>query len=311
MFAMVDGDLSSDEATITVAVVRRLVETQFPRWAELPVEPGPTQGVDNATYRLGPDMSVRLPRFARWTGQVTREQEWLPKLAPRLPLPVPVPLAEGRPGAGYPFPWSVLRWLPGGPVDPDRDDGLAAGLAGFFAALHRLDTTGGPPPQWSNGFRGVSMTDERDSAIAPARLAPRIEALAGLVDLRAVAAVWETARAAPPWEDPPVWIHGDPAPANLLSHKGRLSAVIDFGTLAVGDPACDLIAAWSVLSADGREEFRKALEVDDATWARGRGWGLTAVLPSRAELTDPDPARVAAARRRLDDLVAEHASASQ
>ncbi|MDT7798810.1 MAG: hypothetical protein QOI78_2243 [Actinomycetota bacterium] len=304
----VDGDLSSDEATITVAVVRRLVETQFPRWAGLPVEPAPTQGVDNATYRLGPDMSVRLPRFARWTGQVTREQEWLPKLAPRLPLPVPVPVAEGRPGGGYPFPWSVLRWLPGGPVDPDRDDGLADGLAGFFAALHRVDATGGPPPQWSNGFRGVSMTDERDSAIAPARLAPRIEALAGLVDLGAVAAVWETARAAPPWEGPPVWIHGDPAPANLLSRNGHLSAVIDFGTMAVGDPACDLIAAWSVLSADGRERFRKALDIDDATWARGRGWGLTAVLPSRAELTDPDPVRVARARRRLDELIADHAA---
>jgi aminoglycoside phosphotransferase (APT) family kinase protein len=308
---VVTGDLSSAEATITVSVVRSLVETQFPRWAGLAVAPAPAQGVDNATYRLGPDMSVRLPRFARWAGQVAREQEWLPELAPRLPFPVPVPLAEGRPGAGYPFPWSVYRWLPGEAVDPDRVDGLAVDLAAFFAALHGADATGGPPPQWSNGFRGVPMTDERDSAIAPARLAPRLEALNGLVDLGEVAAVWETARAVAPWEGPPVWIHGDPAPANLLAGHGRLSAVIDFGTLAVGDPACDLIAAWSVLSADGRAEFRETLGVDDATWARGRGWGLTAVLPSRAELTDPDPARVAAARRRLDELVADHAAASR
>jgi aminoglycoside phosphotransferase (APT) family kinase protein len=297
------GELSSDEVTITVPVVRRLLEAQFPHWAGLPVEPAPAQGVDNATYRLGPDMSVRLPRYARWAEQVAREQEWLPKLAPRLPLPVPVPLGEGRPGAGYPFPWSVLRWLPGAPVEPGRV--AATDLAGFFAALRRVDATGGPPPQWSNGFRGVPMTDERDSAIAPARLAPRIEALAGLIDVDAVAAVWEAARAAPPWDRPPVWIHGDPAPGNLLSHDGRLSAVIDFGTLAVGDPACDLIAAWSVLSAEGRREFRAALEIDDATWARGRGWGLTAVLPTRAELTDPDPARVARARQRLDELVAD------
>jgi aminoglycoside phosphotransferase (APT) family kinase protein len=301
------GDLSSDEATITVPVVRRLIETQFPRWAELPLEPAPTQGVDNATYRLGPDLSVRLPRFGRWAGQVPREQEWLPKLAPQLPLPIPVPLAEGRPGAGYPFPWSVLRWLPGGPVDPDeppRD--AAAALAGFFAALRTADATGGPPPRWSNGFRGVSTTDERDSAIAPARLAPRIEALAGLVDLDAVAAVWQTARAAPPWDGPPVWVHGDPAPANLLARAGRLSAVIDFGTLAAGDPACDLIAAWAVVPAESREEFRATLEIDDATWARGRAWGLTAVLPSRAELTGRDPGR---ARRRLDELVADHEAA--
>jgi aminoglycoside phosphotransferase (APT) family kinase protein len=306
---VVIGDLSSDEATITVPVVRRLVETQFPRWAELPVEPAPAQGVDNATYRLGPDMSVRLPRFSRWIGQVEREQEWLPKLAPRLPLPVPEPLAEGRPGAGYPFPWTVNRWLPGETLDPDGVGGAATDLAEFFAALRRVDATGGPPPQWSNGFRGVSTTDERDSAIAPARLAPRIEALAGLVDLDAVAAVWETARAAPPWPGPPVWIHGDPAPANLLARGGRVGAVIDFGTLAVGDPACDLIVAWAVLSRRGREEFREALEIDDATWARGRAWGLTAVLPSRAELTGPDPVRVAAATRRLDELVADHQAA--
>jgi aminoglycoside phosphotransferase (APT) family kinase protein len=300
---LVTGDLSSDEATITVAVVRRLVAAQFPQWAGLPVEPAPTQGVDNATFRLGPELSVRLPRFARWVGQVTREQEWLPKLAPALPLPVSAPVAEGRPGEGYPFPWSVLRWLPGEPVDPGAIADPAAALAGFFGALRKVDPTGGPPPQWSNGFRGVPMTDERDSAIAPARLAPRIEALHGLVDIDAVAAVWESARAAPPWPEPPVWIHGDPAPGNLLCQDGRLSAVIDFGTLAVGDPACDLIAAWSVLSAEGRDVFRAALEIDDATWTRGRGWGLTAVLPTRVVLTGPDAAR---ARRRLDELVADH-----
>ncbi|UOX91264.1 aminoglycoside phosphotransferase family protein [Amycolatopsis sp. FBCC-B4732] len=298
---MVTGDLSSGEATITLPVVRQLIDTQFPRWAHLPLEPAPSQGVDNATYRLGPELSVRLPRYARWTGQVAREQEWLPKLAPHLPLPVPVPLAEGKPGAGYPFPWSVLRWLPGDAVDPDT--GTAGELAGFFAVLQRIDATGGPQPQWSNGFRGVAMTDERDSAIAPARLAPRIEALAGLIDLDAVAAVWEAARAAPPWAGPPVWIHGDPAPGNLLAREGRVSAVIDFGTLAVGDPACDLIVAWSVLSAAERREFRAELDIDDATWARGRGWGLTAVLPTRAELTGPTAAR---ARRRLDELVADH-----
>ncbi|WP_329047921.1 aminoglycoside phosphotransferase family protein [Amycolatopsis sp. NBC_01488] len=295
-------ELSSREATITVEVVRRLVAAQFPRWAGLAVEPAPTQGVDNATFRLGPDLAVRLPRYARWTGQVAREQEWLPKLAPVLPLPIPVPLAEGRPGEGYPFPWSVLRWLPGGPLDPGRVADPAAALAEFFGALQRADATGGPAPQWSNGFRGVSATDERDSAIAPGRLAPRIEALAGLIDLDAVAAVWEAARAAPPWDRPPVWIHGDPAPGNLLARGGRLSAVIDFGTLAVGDPACDLIVAWSVLSPEGRAVFRAALDIDDATWARGRAWGLTAVLPTRAALTAPDAAR---ARRRLDELVAD------
>ncbi|MCR6481955.1 aminoglycoside phosphotransferase family protein [Amycolatopsis sp. OK19-0408] len=299
-------DRSSDEATITTAVVRRLLAAQFPKWAGLPLAPAPAQGVDNATFRLGPDLAVRLPRYARWAGQVAREQEWLPKLAPHLPLPISEPLAEGRPGEGYPFPWSVLRWLPGERVDPDRLTDPAAELAGFFGALWRADATGGPPPQWSNAFRGVSPTDERDSAIAPPRLSARIERVADLIDVDAVLAMWESARAAPPWPGPPVWIHGDPAPGNLLCREGRLSAVIDFGTLAVGDPACDLIVAWSVLSAEGRAEFRKALDIDDATWARGRVWGLMEVLPRRDALTGPDAAH---ARRRLDELVADFRAA--
>lgn len=304
---MSTGDLSSAEATITVPVVRRLVAEQFPQWADLPVTPASTQGVDNATYRLGPAMSVRLPRSERWTGQVTREQEWLPKLAPRLPLPVPVPLAQGEPGAGYPFPWSVYRWLPGEAVVPERLDARRAGadLAAFFAALWRVDATDGPPPQWSNGFRGAPLADPGDSVAWPGWVRTRLGQLTGLIDVDAVEAVWRKACDAPPWDGPPVWIHGDPAPANLLATGDRLSAVIDFGTCAAGDPACDLIAVWAVLTQEGRDEFRAGLDVDAATWARGKAWGLSAVLPSRADLTHPDPAHVARARRRLDELVAD------
>ncbi|MPZ83272.1 MAG: phosphotransferase [Actinophytocola sp.] len=291
------------DAEIDAELVRRLVAAQFPRWAGLPVRPVAKPGWDNATYRLGEEMSVRLPRFERWVGQVERERRWLPRLAPHLPLAVPVPLAVGAPDEGYPYPWSVYRWLPGEPSSLDLVDDprrAAADLAEFLAALQRVDATGGPPPEWSNGFRGADLADERDSPVVASRMYDRITALEGIVDTDAVWAVWETALAAPVRDGPPVWVHGDPAPPNMLVDGGRLSAVIDFGTLAVGDPACDLIAAWAFLTADTRDTFRAALGVDDATWARGRGWGLSAVLPSPEQAADP------AARRRLDELTADH-----
>ena len=305
-----DGPDSPDRdrrATIDVPLARRLIATQFPHWADREVTPVERSGVDNATYRLGDDLLMRLPRFARWVGQVEREQTWLPRLAPHLPLPIPVPEAEGVPGEGYPFPWSVYRWLPGRAADPARIPDLVAAartLAGFFRALQAVDPAGGPPPEWSNGFRGAALADERDSPAVESRIRDRIAALEGLTDTDALTAVYETARAAPAWERPPVWIHGDPAPGNLLTEGGKISAVIDFGTLAVGDPACDLIVAWTLLDAPGRAAFRAELEIDDATWARGRAWGLTGTLPSPEDYTHPE--RGPAERHRLEAVVADH-----
>ncbi|MEW2501058.1 MULTISPECIES: aminoglycoside phosphotransferase family protein [unclassified Amycolatopsis] len=299
---MTAGDMSSDEVTITVEVVRRLVAGQFPQWAELPVVPVPSPGVDNATYRLGDTMSVRLPRFARWEGQVEREQRWLPRLGPRLPLTVPVPLAQGEATAEYPFPWSVYRWLDGRRPDPGQlaDLGTAAAdLAEFFLALQAIDTAGGPPPEWSNGFRGVGMGDERDSAVVESRVRPWLAALEGRIDTVAATALFDAALAVPAWDRPTVWVHGDPAPANLLARDGRLTAVIDFGTLAIGDPAADLIAAWTLLDGPSRTVFRTKLAVDDATWARGRAWALTALLP------DPNRPAGATDTARLEELLAD------
>ena len=287
---------------VDIPQAQRLVAAQFPEWTDLEVAAVPSSGVDNITFRLGEDKLLRMPRFARWTGQVTREQRWLPVLAPHLPLAVPTPLGKGRPGQGYPFPWSVYNWIDGTNADQITDFHQAAvDLADFLLALQEIDAEDGPPPEWSNGFRGVDLHDDRDSPVVASRMAERIGALKGFFDVDAVTEVWQAGLDAPAWGGPPVWVHGDPVGANMIARDGRLAAVIDFGTLAVGDPACDLIAAWGFLPADARAEFRQLLAVDDATWARGRAWGLTSILPSEADLADPE--RAARAHRALTEIV--------
>ena len=300
-----DGDPSID-----TDLVRRLLAAQFPQWADLPLAPVPVSGMDNATYRLGDGMSVRLPRHRRWVGQVEAEQRWLPWLAPQLPLTVSEPLGKGAPGEGYPFPWSVYRWLEGETAttgslaDPL---GAAADLAGFVTALRRIDPTDGPGPRLSNAFRGERVGTECDSLAADSLVRSKIAKLkvAGIVDSDAVTAVWEAALAAPAWAGPPVWVHGDLATGNLLAVDGRLSAVIDFGTLAVGDPAVDLLPAWLFLPDEARGAFRAAVDVDDATWARGRGIALAGSLPVPDDPFFDDPARVTAALRHLDAIVSD------
>ncbi|GAA2250402.1 aminoglycoside phosphotransferase family protein [Streptomyces amakusaensis] len=299
-----------ESVTCDETLVRGLLAAQFPQWAQLPLTPVPRPGVDNTTFRLGGALSVRLPRYERWAGQVEREHRWLPELAPHLPLPISQPLAKGEPGEGYPHPWSVYRWLDGeratpqGLADPVE---AAQELAGFIAALRRIDAADGPGPQWSNAFRGVPMGDDRDSIAAAARVLPKLAALrtsgpaapGGPLDPDGAAAVWEAALAAPAWDRPPVWTHGDLAEGNLLSADGALSAVIDFGTLGVGDPAVDLLPAWTFLPSPAREPFRAALDTDDATWARGRGWALATLLPEPGRPLSED------ARHRLAELIAD------
>lgn len=189
---------------IDTTLVRRLLCARFPQWAHLPLAPVPQSGMDNATFRLGDDLPVRLPRYAHWAGQVAREHRWLPRLAPRLPLAVSEPLEIGAPGEGYPYPWSVYRWPDGeratteGLADPVQ---AALDLAEFINTLQDIDPAGGPGPEQSNAFRGVPMGDPRDSLAAEARVRPKLEALrkTGLVDIDAVTEVWEAALAAPAW----------------------------------------------------------------------------------------------------------------
>jgi aminoglycoside phosphotransferase (APT) family kinase protein len=296
-----------DEVNVDGSLVGRLLAAQFPQWADLPIKPVHSAGTDNAIYRLGSDMAVRLPRRQGVTRQVDKEQQWLPRLAPLLPLAIPIPRAYGRPGEGYPWHWSVYQWLAGenATIEPIADPGQAArDLAYFIAALQRIDPTGGPPSGPHNFFRGVPLA-MRDPLTRAA-----IADLSGMLDTGAVTAAWKAALQAPVWDGPPVWIHGDLSPLNLLVQQGRLSAVIDFGGLSVGDPACDLIVAWNLFSAQTRAVLRAALPVDDATWARGRGWALSIGLIALPYYQSTNPVLAGIARRAIDEVLADQKHAA-
>ncbi|MGO4727692.1 MULTISPECIES: aminoglycoside phosphotransferase family protein [unclassified Inquilinus] len=296
-----------DEEAVRIdeALVARLVATQFPHWADLPIRPVQFGGWDNRTFHLGDRMTVRLPSSAAYVLQVEKEHRWLPLLAPVLPLPIPAPLAKGAPGEGYPWPWSVYRWLDGETAAAGRIadlSGFATALGRFLVALKRADATDGPPAGPHNFFRGGSL------AVYDAETRQAIAALGGRIDGAAATAVWDAALAAT-WHGDPVWFHGDISVGNLLVQDGRLSAVIDFGTSGVGDPACDLVIAWTRFDGDSRAAFRAALPSDPATWARGRGWALWKALIVYAQLpgTTPDPVEAEKSRRVIDAVLEDHA----
>jgi aminoglycoside phosphotransferase (APT) family kinase protein len=279
--------MHANEVETDVDLVRRLIAAQFPHWAGLPIQPVPSAGTDNALYRLGVDMVARMPRIHWAVGQVEKETIWLPRLASHLPFAITLPLAMGEPGEGYPWHWSVCSWLEGENATlEDLSDSrrTVKDLAKFITALHRIDPTGGPPPGQHNSFRGVPLA-ARDTMTRTA-----IAALDGMIESVSATEAWEAALQAPAWQDAPVWIHGDIQSGNLLFRGGRLSAVIDFGCLGVGDPACDLIVAWNFLTAELREEFRRAIQVDEDTWRRGRGWALSVALVALPYYKDTNPA---------------------
>jgi aminoglycoside phosphotransferase (APT) family kinase protein len=264
-----------DEIETSVDIVRRLVAAQFPQWGDLSITGLPSAGTDHAIYRLGESMSIRMPRVPWARQQSEKEHQWLPKLAGHLPLAIPKPLAKGLPGEGYPWEWSVYDWCAGENATLDRlvdPHQAAVDLAAFVRALRAIDTTSGPAAGRHNFGRGVPLA-QRDAATRSA-----IAAVEKLYNVKTLTDAWNAALAEPVWESPPVWIHGDLQSGNLLAVAGRLSAVIDFGGLGVGDPACDLMVAWNLFPADVRETYRAAVATDEATWARGRGWALSVAL---------------------------------
>ena len=282
-------------------LVAALIRDQFPQWSDravMPLEPG---GWDHRTFRLGDDLLVRLPSHAIYAPQVEKEQRWLPVLAPRLPIAIPTPVAMGKPGNGYPWCWSVYRWLEGSSVSATpllaNEEDFARQLASFLRALQSLDTRGAPDPGEHNFGRGgpVGTYDEETREA--------ISALSSSIDSALASAIWETALASK-WQRASVWVHGDVAAGNLLVRDGRLAAVIDFGCCAVGDPACDLTIAWTFFSGSARKAFADTLSLDDATWQRARGWALwKALIVACGKTGSPEAAREA--WRVLGELLAD------
>lgn len=287
---------------IDTALAVALVAEQFPRWAHLPVEPVVPGGHDNRTFRLGDELTIRLPTADGYVPGELKEHEWLPRLAPVLPLPIPEVVAEGAPSALFPRPWSVRRWIEGDTATPSRIEdpvGFARDLAAFLLALERADAVGGPAAGAQSFHRGA------DLVVYDPETRRAIETLAdelGSERARAATAVWDAALESR-WPHPPVWFHGDIAPGNLLVRDGRLAAVIDFGTSGVGDPACDLAIAWTTLRGEARETYLDALGRDEATVARGRGWALWKALITVVEHGAGGNAQAVEARATLDELL--------
>lgn len=283
------------EVSVSPELVRRLLADQHPDLAGLGIEVL-ANGWDNMVCRLGRDHLVRLPRRAASAGLVVNEQRWLPGLAGRLPLPVPASVRTGRPGHGYPWAWSVLPFLPGETAarTPPDDPGQAArDLGGFLAALHRPAPATAPV----NPSRGIPLAGRSAGVLA------QLPHLDDPAERAAALRVWESATAAPAWDGPPVWLHGDLHPANILVDRGRVGAVIDFGDITAGDPATDLAVAWMMLPAPGREEFRRAYgRADGATWARAHGWALALALVFLTHTAD-NPLMAGIGRRTLNAVL--------
>ncbi|WP_105381795.1 aminoglycoside phosphotransferase family protein [Neorhizobium alkalisoli] len=285
---------------IDAALVSTLVASQFPRWAELPVRAVANGGWDNRTFHLGDVMSVRLPSAERYVAQVEKEHRWLPILAGHLPLPIPAPLAMGRPDAGYPWPWSIYGWIEGDRASRDTISDLTAfaeDLADFLIAFRKVDASDGPAAGTHNFHRGGSL------AVYDGEARHALAALADELDVGLLTEVWERALASN-WRDRPVWVHGDIAEGNLLARNGRLSAVIDFGSSGVGDPSSDLVIAWTLFDEQARDAFRARIGLDRQTWERARGWCLWKALITIAAHRHEDREKADIHRRWINRIVA-------
>lgn len=300
--------MHADELFTDADLVRRLIAEQLPQFAHFEVTRITSWGTDNALYRLGADMAVRMPRLPRTALAFEWDSRWLPRLAPHLPVPIPEPIAAGAPSEAFPHTWGVYRWLAGTDATVtslDTPEG-ACDLARFIRALWDIDASDGPPPGPHNSNRGVPLSHRDESTrrwLVALQETP--QALAPADHARAVAR-WEESLAAPEWDGPPHWLHGDLLPGNLLvTPEGRLAAVIDWGCLSVGDPAADVMPAWSVFSGPAREAFREALDVDDVTWLRARGWSLWQGVAALAYYYETNPVLAGVGRRAMREVLAD------
>lgn len=290
--------MHADEANVDADVVRRLLRGRFPEWADLPVDRVASGGTVNAIFRLGDTLTVRLPLTASGARDLERERLWLPRLAPALPVTIPTVVATGEPAEGYPWPWSVHEWIDGvTPVEGGltRPERVAEDLAEFVTAMRRVHLDGGP-----RAYRAGPLATVDNATRAAIEALRRTDEP---FDADAIAAAWGETLAAPGRSAEPCWVHSDLMPGNLLLTEDRLTAVIDFATVGVGDPACDLIPAWNLLPSVARRTFRDAVDVDEGTWLRGRGWALSMAVIQLPYYRDTNPVMSANARHVIGAIL--------
>lgn len=295
---MFGNKLHDDEIDINAVLVRQLLDSQFPVWADSRLRVLSGLGTDNAMYMLGDDKVVRLPRTARSATNIEKERLWLPKLAPFLPVSIPTILGRGSPAARYPLPWIIYRWMEGQPpyAESMLDHHQAAiDLGNFVAEMRKISSLKGPRCK-----RGQPLsTRDEETRVA-------ITELSNIYDVNLLIDMWESALAAPLWSDDPVWIHGDLHPGNILTQNRRVTAVLDFGAAGVGDPACDMMVGWTLLTSETRQIFRSIVQPDHATWARGLGWALTFGIVGYPYYRVSNPKFARIAKRAIDQTIAEY-----
>ncbi len=288
---------------ITTQLATALIAEQFPQFSHLSISPVPHGGNDNRTFHLGSDMLIRLPSAEGYVRQVEKEQKWLPKIAPLLPLPIPVPIAMGMPSPSYPWNWSIYKWLEGESANSlalsdTHLETIAAQLAHFLNAFHQFDAAGAPAPGLHNWWRAAhtSVYDEQTREL--------IEKLKSFIDVDKASKLWQRALNSK-WEKEPVWVHGDVASGNLLVKDNRLAAVIDFGCMGIGDPACDLTIAWTFFRGKSREIFKSKMPLDEETWTRARGWAMWKALYEISVLKNKSGAALAKQMQIIDAVMSE------
>ena len=292
-----------DKLEITTTIVTALIAEQFPQFSHLPIRPVANGGNDNRTFRLGSEMSIRLPSGEEYVRQVQKEQTWLPRIATHLPLPIPSPISMGLPSKDYPWNWSIYKWLEGTSANSlELNDAhleiIAFQLAEFLKEFHQFDADGAPAPGLHNWWRAAH------TSVYDAETRELIEKLNGFIDADKAIKLWQRAINSK-WDQAPVWVHGDVASGNLLVKDNKLAAVIDFGCMGIGDPACDLTIAWTFFRGKSREIFKATLRLDEDTWARARGWAMWKALYEISVLVDKSGAALATQRQIIDAVIEE------
>ena len=292
------------ELEITTKIATALIAEQFPQFAHLHIRPVEHGGNDNRTFRLGNEMSIRLPSGEEYVRQVEKEQKWLPKIAPHLPLPIPQPIAMGKPSVCYPWKWSIYKWLEGESantlaLNDVHLEAIAVQLAHFLRAFHQFDADGAPAPGLHNWWRAAH------TSIYDVETRSLIETLQDFIDADQARSLWQRAINSK-WEKDPVWVHGDVSSGNILVKDNKLAAVIDFGCMGIGDPACDLTIAWTFFRGKSREVFKANLHLDEETWARARGWAMWKALYEISVLEDKSGPALAKQLQIIDAVIEEN-----